>query len=266
MPSRMRPYVELATAYEFRGFAPGKHAGLPSRHLTVVISLDEPIDMIAMPDRSHRPTALGALAGGLHAAPVIIRHDGTQVGLHLHITPLGSRALFGMPAAELAWQVVPLAEVFGAAGELIERLRSTLSWTQRFAVLDEVLGRALDEMVPEMRPEVTQALRRLVDSAGSVEVGSLSREVGWSRRHLTAQFGAELGLTPKVVARVLRFQGAVRRLSRGGASLAEVAAACGYADQAHMTRDWNDFAGCSPAAWLAAEQFSNVQDELVLAS
>ena len=67
------------------------------------------------------------------------------------------------------------------------------------------------------------------------------------------RFRAELGITPKTAARIFRFERACGLISNLRQPLAEVAAACGYADQAHMTRDWNAFTGTSPKAWIVNE-------------
>lgn len=261
-PPHLRPYVDAAVGYRYEGFPPGIHRGLPSRHLTVVISLVGPVETTAPLDGGH--TSLLALVGGLHAAPVTIHHDGTQHGIHLRLTPLGARRLFGMPASELAWEVVPLIDVLGLGESLIGRLREVASWADRFTVLDAALTRALDAVSGrhDPRPEVAFAFDRLVHAAGAVDIGSLAREVGWSRRHLSQQFRTEYGLTPKVVARMLRFERARFMLMRPDRPrLADVAAVCGYADQAHLTRDFVEFAGASPLTWLAEEEFPFVQDE-----
>jgi AraC-like DNA-binding protein len=155
--------------------------------------------------------------------------------------------------------VVDLEDVLGPpARELVERLAEEPTWPARFAVLDDVLLRRLGAGGPS--PETARAWDRLVASDGGVDVRSLAREVGWSRRHLSERFRQELGLPPKVVARVLRFERA-RRLLRepGHPSLADVAVACGYYDQAHMNREWRELAGCSPTRWLV-EELPSVQD------
>jgi AraC-like DNA-binding protein len=80
-------------------------------------------------------------------------------------------------------------------------------------------------------------------------------ETGWSRRHLTARFRAQLGITPKAYGRVLRFRHAAELLSipaPGRApSLAEVAVAAGYYDQSHLNRDFVAMSGCTPGQFLA---------------
>jgi AraC-like DNA-binding protein len=99
-----------------------------------------------------------------------------------------------------------------------------------------------------------------------VGVQELAAEVGWSRRHLTDRFTTEFGLAPKVAARVLRFERAVQRVRRQPTvRLADLAAELGYADQAHLTREWQAIAGCSPRQWIA-EELPNVQDQTGLVS
>ena len=173
-----------------------------------------------------------------------------------------------MPASELAREVVELDTVWGRlADELLDRLDGAATWDERFAVLDHVLLRAFAgraEVPPSgtPRPEASEAWRRLLASAGQVDVTTLAGEVGWSRRHLTDQFTSEFGLGPKAMARVLRFERARWMIVRGAQpTLAAVAAECGYADQAHMTRDFQALAGASPTQWLANERLPFVQDE-----
>jgi AraC-like DNA-binding protein len=89
-------------------------------------------------------------------------------------------------------------------------------------------------------------------------VADLAHEVGWSRRHLTDRFTDEYGIGPKQAARIERFQHA-RQLIGGGHPVADVAARCGYADQAHLTRDFRALGGCTPTEWRH-ESLSFVQD------
>jgi AraC-like DNA-binding protein len=262
-PPALRPYISSYTGYRYQGFEPGSHQGLPSRALTLLVAFDEPLDVAAMPDPGQRPGQFVALVGGLHAHAVTIRHDGNQHGVQLAVTPSGARALFRRPASELAMTVVPLTDVMDGDGdELVERLSETPDWDGRFAVLDDVLGRvAARAAAAEPPDEVTFAWDRLAASAGAAPVTSVARDAGWSRRHLSERFRTEFGLAPKTMARVFRFERARWMLQRPDApSLARVAAECGYADQAHLTREWKSLAGATPTAWMAAERLPIVQD------
>ena len=84
-----------------------------------------------------------------------------------------------------------------------------------------------------------------------MRVGDLAHDLGCSRRHLTARFREEFGLTPKTLARILRLEQAVGLVAAAGApAWAEVSAAAGYADQAHLVRDWRSFTGRTPSSWF----------------
>ena len=257
----LRAFVGRYVGYELLGFEPGVHVGMPSRFLTFIVSFGRPVDVAVMPDPAQTPQKLFALVSGLTSAPALIRHDGNERGIQVEITPLGSRILFGMPAAELASLVVDMGDVLGLrAAELTDRLEGAAGWPQRFAVLDDVLLRAVRD-APAGRPELAYAWQRLGARAGGITVDELARDVGYSRRHLSERFRSEFGLTPKLAGQVLRFDRARELLTRPGRpSLARVAAECGYADQAHMTRDFRRFAGASPSAWLAGEELPFVQD------
>jgi AraC-like DNA-binding protein len=248
---RLRGLVDAYVDYRQEGGTPGVHRGLPSGALTLVVSTAGPIDVLAA-DGTHLRASM--LLGGLHDQPVRLPHDGNQRGVQLALSPLGVRALLGLPAAALAHGTVALDDVLkGRAGELQERLATAASAAARFAVLDGILAPLVrDRPVPA--PQLRQAWRLLVTSDGSVPIAAIAREVGWSRRHLGERFHAEFGLSPQVTARILRF-GRARALLHAPArpALATLAAVAGYTDQAHLTREWRALAGCTPGQWIQEE-------------
>lgn len=257
---RLRPFVAEYVGYRMSGLAPGTYVGLPSRWLTFIVAFDDPVDVSTDPGQADRERYWGMLAG-LHARPAIVHHEGDQYGIELAVSPQGASALFGLPAAELASTQVHLDQVVPQfADELIERLTDAASWQTRWAVLDEVLVRTVRQETG-LPPELEQAWATLTASHGAIGVEQLAHEVGWSRRHLSQKFHATFGLAPKVMGRVLRFERAQRLLRLPTQpSLSSVAAACGYADQAHMTREWNGFTGTSPSSWMSSEAIAFVQD------
>jgi len=290
----LRPFVAWYTGYRQRGVPPARHRGLPSPFLTLIFTLDEPLMMLAHPDPRQPPGDFGALLGGLHSAPALIVHEGAQSGIQVALRPLGARALLGLPAGELAEIDVPAETVLGGVcAELRARTLAAASWRDRFAILDEILlrlagGRLVAGWLAGSRlagaaPEVAWAWRQLLKSGGAMRVSELAAETGWSGRHLASRFRAEIGLTPKAAARVIRFTRARNLLVRqataagaraangaaaggaaeGGAAgdgyrLADLAVTCGYFDQAHLAREFRSLAGCPPSQWLA-EEFRNVQ-------
>jgi AraC-like DNA-binding protein len=243
-------YIRSYTGYRYSGLAPGLHQGLPSGTVTFIVSMAGPVEMVALPG-DQAPMGLDAFVGGLHLRPATIAHEGWGAGVSIELSPLGSRALLGLPAAPLASLVVDLRDLLGrAADELVDRLVAAATWPARFAVLDEVLGRGLARTAAARAapPEVEQAWHMLAASGGRIGVADLAAEVGWSRRHLAARFTSELGVSPKAAARVLRFQRTCALLDRG-LGLADAAVAGGYYDQSHMTAEWRELAGSTPARW-----------------
>jgi AraC-like DNA-binding protein len=262
----LRPYVAWYTGYRQRGVPPARHRGLPSPFLTFIITLDEPLVMLAHPDPGQRPGTFNTLLGGLHSAPALIAHEGAQSGIQVALCPLGTRALLGLPAGELAEIDVPAEAVLSdLCSELRTRVLAATTWPQRFAVLDEILIRRMNvaRARTDVAPEVGWAWRQLLTSGGAILVSDLAERTGWSGRHLASRFRTEIGLTPKAAARVIRFSRARHLLARqatasGGYRLADLAAACGYFDQAHLAREFRALAGCPPSQWLA-EEFRNIQ-------
>ena len=217
---------------------------------------------MAAPDPRQPGGGYDALVGGLHTVAAMVAHPGRSSGIQVALSPLGARALLGLPAGELASLDLHADVLLGRLPDELQcRLRAAKSWSGRFAACDEVLLRhaRLDEQPPRGRSRLAAAL----DSGGAVSIETLAREVGWSSRHLGGRFNQEIGLTPKAAARVVRFDFARRRLMRRAAcgrqpALADLAAAGGYYDQAHLNRDFRAFAGCSPLKWLT-DEFRNVQ-------
>ncbi len=247
----LRPFVDRYIGYRLGGFPPGLHRGLPSRHMTFIVSIGPPIEVVVQTNRHQAPQNYGCVLGGLQAAPALIAHDGNQEGVAIEMTPLGSRAIFGMPARELWNLSLELSDVVGSSrGELWERLQGVVGWDRRFEVCDQVLaGIAGDERVA---PELRRSWQMLITSGGRVPVGELATEVGYTRQHLGRLFRDEFGLGPKLAARVVRFERARRmlRMVPSFVSMAQVAVACGYYDQSHLNRDFAELAGCTPTELL----------------
>ncbi|MGN6793294.1 MAG: helix-turn-helix domain-containing protein, partial [Streptosporangiaceae bacterium] len=244
------------------------HAGLPSPYMTVIFTFDEPLTIAAHPDPAQPGGSYLTLAGGLHTAPALITHEGAQSGIQVALSPLGARALLGMPASELVSLDVEATEVCGwLATEIQQRIQAATSWPERFAVLDQVLSNRLRSSSGDGRDEVSAEVRfaweRLLATGGRITVAALAEQTGWSARHLRTKFADEVGLTPKTAARVVRFDRARRLLQRRSASgrpldLAALAAHCGFYDQAHMDGEFRALAGSAPTTWLARE-FRNLQ-------
>jgi AraC-like DNA-binding protein len=246
--------VDRYAAYALTGFAPGIHHGVPSGRPTFIVSVGARIDVVAQSNRTEAPARYGAVLSGLQATSALIAHDGNQEGVAIEVTPVGFHRLFGVPASALWDTSVELDAIMGPVGrELWERVQQATTWPARFRACDLVLQRAAtDAQVPD---ELRRAWSLVIGSGGTMSVSDLAGEVGWSRQHFRKRFEDEFGLTPKRASRVVRFERAYRMLQRTPSfvTIGQVAATCGYYDQAHLDRDFVEFTGLPPSELLAAE-------------
>ncbi|MDJ1138335.1 helix-turn-helix domain-containing protein [Streptomyces iconiensis] len=291
--------VETYEGYWERRATPLRRTELPYGGVTLILSFGDPIAVTPAAHSTAGPATTGpsataasaaseasASAGptpqphnsfvaGLFDAPVITEHDGAQHGMEIRLTPAGAHAAFGVPPGAYANRVVRWDDLAPRplAG-LAARLAEAPTWTARFALADRVLCDLVAD-APPPTPEVAHAVDLLTRTEGRTTVAELARETGWSRRRLAGRFREHVGMPPKVYARVLRFQHALRLLeakaaqaaqdpqgaqatrdvqairdTRGG-GLSALAQACGYYDQAHLNRDFRALAGCSPTVYLA---------------
>jgi AraC-like DNA-binding protein len=167
-------------------------------------------------------------------------------------------------STELAGRVIDLRDASPRlAGELLERLSAATTWERRFRVLDEVFLESLRPVI--VTRELSWAWGRLMQCHGLIRVSQVADEIGWSRQHFRERFHAAFGVPPKTAARIFRFERALRLMKAQRSGLAEVAAAAGYHDQAHMTLEWKEMAGCTPKAWIRNElpffQYSTPLDD-----
>jgi AraC-like DNA-binding protein len=234
------------------------HRGLPSAQLTFIVSADEGVDLPTRP--------VPVVLGGLHLRASHVRLRSGHAGVQLAVHPLASRALFGVPAAELSVTDFDAVTTLGRrVVDLRDRLAETPAWNDRFSVVAGHLIAARERRRdPSVRPELAHAWHQLERSRGRLPISRLADRVGLSARHLTTLFRHEVGHSPKAVARLMRFQHAVTLIAdavrrHGRPDLAGAAAAAGLFDQAHLTREFVSFAGVPPRAWLA-EEFRNIQD------
>ena len=232
---------------------------LPTEEIPLIINFGPPVRVYEAGD-SERFADLDSFTTGAYDAFVRVRSQGPSGGVQVNFTIFGARLFLGRPLGELRNQSVPLDALVGRyAHELTERLRAAPSWDARFDLLDREIGSRLEAAQPPSS-SVVCAWQRLLESGGAVAIGDLVEETGWSQKHLIARFKHEIGLPPKTMARVLRFARAAARLKRAGAStrsystdrLADIAADCGYYDQAHFTRDFRAFAGVTPTELIAS--------------
>ncbi|MGW5359744.1 helix-turn-helix domain-containing protein [Actinopolymorpha pittospori] len=206
------------------------------------------------------PRPWGSLVAGLgfgFGGAVLVRGENVEC-VQVRLSPAIARAVLGVSPADLDGAVVSLDDLWGReAARIRERLGEVSSWEERFALTDALLARR-HGAATAVDAEVAWAWHRILAGRGLVRIDALAAELGWSRKRLWSRFRSQLGMQPKLAAKLVRFDHAVHRLVAGEGA-ARVAADGGYADQSHLHRDVVAFAGVTPGT-VVDEPFLAVDD------
>jgi AraC-like DNA-binding protein len=247
----LRPFVDcLWWNRRSEPLAAGEHM-LPSGTAQLVIALhDEPIawSRPAQPNAWHSWTR-GVLHGPqscyYRAGP---KPAGTVMGVSFRTG--AAETLIGVPLPELADEHVPIEALWGARGRrLQERLVDTRDAFAALEMLErELLARLRRPLL--IHPAVAYALDEGSSAVLAGGIERIRRNLGYSHRRFIELFRSGTGLPPKQFFRIQRFSSVARRLAQGGdARLADLAVSLGYADQAHLTREFRELAGVPPTSF-----------------
>ena len=194
-------------------------------------------------------SVLPALLVGPMVHAEVFRHDRDVSLLGVRFRPGAATEFFDLQAADLAQQDLEATtvwrEVRGVAEQLVEAPAA-----ERFSLLDRELLRRRRGATREaaLARTATSAIER---ARGLMTVSALRSLLGVNERRLERSFEAAVGIRPKQLLRVERFRGAALLVRTADASLSRIAATCGYADQAHLTREFGAFAGVTPTVFRA---------------
>ena len=160
-------------------------------------------------------------------------------------------SLLGVSMAEIRDQIVDLHDVLGAIeNELFEKLAAANGFDGRIAVFEKYL------FALNARPasaELTECVTILRSTKGAKQIAHCAAHLRWSERRLERTFNEQIGLSPKLFARILRFQSLLARAAKDKSALLDHAFAAGYYDQSHMIRDFRNFAGVTPMEYFGRD-------------
>ena len=251
-PPDLAPFVQCVWELEGAGSALAEPI-FPDGRVEVVVHLaDRPSCAVnGLPQPAVM--VVGQMTAALRLRPVRSLHC---VGLRF--TPAGSRVSLRVPLHELSGRIEPLDSLSHMlAARLADAAGEARTAAERAALVFLAFRACLrtDARAPR---SVERAVSLALGRQGRTTVDAMARAAGTSPRHLERQFLEEVGLPPKMFARVVRFQHALRDLQRGVAA-AQVAAARGFADQSHLAREFKRMAGV-PARDVDLPHVAFVQD------
>lgn len=255
--SACRPHPSLAllvnTYWEVQGSYDHVYEKiLPTADVVIIFNLG-PVATLCDPETHDSAEQYRrSFVSGLQEKFLVIATPEGSWNCGVRLTPLGASRLLGVPMADVTNKVIDFEAVVGRATQgLFEVLRNCASPAERFARIESFLFWRFKQS--ETPPAIDYAWRKIVESDGASRILDLAQDIGWSRKHLREQFLQHIGMTPKTAARLVRFNAAIQRIGfQNRVEWAQVAQFCGYSDQAHFARDFRDFAGDTPEAYLRA--------------
>jgi len=223
---------------------------LPDGRAEFVIHLGDAFARIDEGAMQRQPWAI--FAGQLDR-PLSLHPIGRVAVLGVRFRPEGAARFTRVPQRELVGQTIDVALASATLAEVARRVRDSAASLPDAARLVQCL---LDGVERHEGPDhrVASVVEAISRRGGRVSIERAAADSGLSRRQLERLFLRDVGLPPKQLARIVRFQRALRILD-GGARPArgiEAAYGGGYADQAHFIRDFREFAGCAPTEHLVA--------------
>lgn len=257
MASRAAPPSLAAYVRDYQGyeeFNPSliRRRELPHGGVVLVINFGARWQ-IADPRHGTQNESHESFVAGVDDFVSLVNCSGRAYCLQVNFTPIGARRYFGLPMRDLARRVVDLDDLLGSGSRnLADRLFQAPDWKARFAIMDEAIVSRLARM-PEEDRGIRWAWDRIVQSNGLCSMAELARTLDCSRKHLASRFHDQVGLPPKTIAGIARFNRALALIGRAQKpDLALVAAEAGYFDQSHFNRDFMALSGITPGEFLRA--------------
>jgi AraC-like DNA-binding protein len=250
-PVHLRDAVERLWHFTGRVAHPRERV-LPTGQLQLIVHLGQRYGVV----RDGVVEPCGALVmSGQQTRPLVIQApDGLSTVVGIELTPEGAYRLLRRPLHDLAGCDVELGDLVGAAAvELMDRCDGA---TGAHACLSVAAAWIAERAAhaPPVDPAIAWLAARIRRQRGQVVIGTLREAAGLSAARLAAGFREQIGVTAKTYARIHRFRHAAARL-RAGASPLDVALDAGYYDQPHLTAEFRELSGLTPAAFAASSGY-----------
>jgi methylphosphotriester-DNA--protein-cysteine methyltransferase len=235
---------------------------LPDGCTEMVFHLADPFDQHNDDGSQARQPA--ALLVGQMRGHLLIQPTGRVRVLGVRFRPGGAYPFLSIPQSEITGRVIALDSIWGAiAVELHSRIADATTNAESVRHLEKILSETLKSR--RLDDRFSYAVDLITNSGGSVPIDRLANDLGVSFRSLDRIFNTRVGLSPKTLCRIVRFQSVFKLLERESSKQdwVRIALDGGYYDQAHFVKEFREFSGKTPTAYFGEQ---NAMSDLFIAS
>lgn len=234
------------------GESPSKERILPDGCTEIVFHLADPFNQYTDGAAERQPLAM--LVGQMRRH-LLIQPTGRVRVLGVRFWPGGAYPFLRLPQHEIADRVVALDAVWGGiAGELHSRIADAATGTQGARQVETILLARLNQF-RHHDESALKAIALILRAGGCLSIDTLAQQMGINSRRLDRTFNTRVGLPPKTLCRIVRFQQVFKKIERQVHSpdWVQIALDCGYYDQPHFIKEFKAFAGKKPTSYMAEQ-------------
>jgi AraC-like DNA-binding protein len=252
----LSPYVQYIWRTENCGVPASRQRVYPDGAMALVIHMERPTVSYVFDGKTYSMSV--PLLGGPYSRSFIVDPSEATAVIGILFRPGTAGMFFPVAAHELHNNDVALSELDpGEADRLLNEVCSAAGEEAQLLVIERYLNHKLKGAVP-IPPAVRYAVEELSGEGVLRGIRKIQLDTGLSHTRFIQLFREHVGLTPKLFGRVRRFRTVLDRIEKGlRVNWAELAADCGYFDQAHLIHDFRAFAGVTPLEYSRTRPETN---------
>lgn len=252
-PSKvLQKYIKCIWTIEYNGMLTFSESEriLPDGYTEIIINYSDMLKCAI--DGTQQQFMNTSFASGPFTKYIHLEATGKVGLLGIRFWPGMMHTFFNIPMSELTNNYFDLSFIAKEFSKEVEyKVLSSKNFEERYSLLDGTLLKHLMRNFAPPNRIVEEAIHEITYSNGMISVENLSEKLGISSRQLERLFNVQLGLTPKMFNRIIRFQNIFNELEANRINnWLILALQCGYYDQAHFIKEFKQFSGMNPNSYF----------------
>jgi AraC-like DNA-binding protein len=245
----LKGHIEKLWVFESNGRMPPSDLRVivPNGLLKIVIPIKNGLKATLNGEDRVSKTNVITLIGISDIPSVVVDvEDSASATIGIEFSPLGAYRFFNLTLEEIKNSVLPLSDLMGKVGrDLQERIANENSVNEKVSIVQRFL---LQQFQSKSGDEIFEyCVRKILETHGQIQVSQLEKLTGYSSRWLNMKFYSRLGISPKNLCSLIRFQHIYHNWARNNfKSFDKIDVYSFYHDQAHFIKDFKRFTGYSP--------------------